>query len=85
MQADPKRLSTSLEAIRAAGGHVSNVLDAWEAPLGNQVQVFVSVARASRVSRGDAYDTWVVTLGPGGSAESLERFPSTACQTRSAR
>lgn len=78
-------MATSLEAIRTAGGDVSNVLDAWETPLGNNVQVFVSAGSADALRRGEPYDTWVVTLGLYGSATSVERFPSTACQTRSPR
>jgi hypothetical protein len=82
MQVSAKRIATSLEAIRASGGHVSNVLDAWETPLGDQVQVFVSVGGASTLRSGEQYDTWVVTLGRDGSPTRVEQFPSTACQTR---
>jgi hypothetical protein len=78
-------MTTSLEAIRTAGGDVSNVLDVWEAPLGNMVQVFVSAGSANELRRGEPYETWVVSLGPDGSPISQARFASTACQTRGSR
>jgi hypothetical protein len=79
VQVNSAERAAALAAIRQAGGTLPDPIDAWASDEPGRRQIFVT-ALSPTLNRGEAYDTWVVTLAADGSAISVERFRSTACR-----
>jgi hypothetical protein len=84
MGVSPELLDAAVAAIRRSGGGVNPIGDCWITKSGATCQIFVTEAPES-LSAGQAYTTWVVSLGADGTVSRVEQFRSTACRPRAVR
>lgn len=76
----PSDVERALAAIRDAKGNVARVSETWTVEHAGRRDIFIVDAGMRAVESGDAYTTWLVSFGAGGTLLGVERFTSRACR-----